>query len=272
MGRDLTPPELQELLAAYALDALDGDERAQVEAWVARTPRARRDVDELRETASMLTSTFAADDDVPTDLWTRIEAQLSEAPPPLRLAPVLDVDGGRDAARDLREGSRRRSTRRAWLVGIAAAVALVIAVGVGVVEARQNSDQDARLAQLTRGMHGRTMERAATAAAMEPGARVAHLTSNDGTVMASIVTTVDGRGYLVVDNLPKLPEGQTYQLWALMPDGMKPTMVSVGVLGRNPRVSAFTADTKVMGYGLTMEDAPGVMVTDEQMAFEGRLA
>jgi anti-sigma-K factor RskA len=121
-------------------------------------------------------------------------------------------------------------------------------------------------------MRDSAMERAATAAAMEPGARVAQLTSDKGTVMASVVTTADGRGYLVVENLPKLPDGQTYQLWALMPDGMQPTMVSVGVLGRNPSVSAFTANTKVMGYGLTMEDSPGVMVTDEPMTFEGRLA
>jgi hypothetical protein len=52
---------------------------------------------------------------------------------------------------------------------------------------------------------------------------------------------------------------------------VKPTMVSVGVLGRNPSVSAFTTDTKVMGYGLTMEDSPGVMVTDQPMMLEGRL-
>ena len=90
--------------------------------------------------------------------------------------------------------------------------------------------------------------------------------------MASIVTTADGRGYLVVDQLPKLPEGQTYQLWALMPDGMDPTMVSVGVLGRDPDVSAFTTDAQVTGYGLTKEDSPGVMVTDQPMVFQGRLA
>jgi hypothetical protein len=262
VGRDLTPAELDELLAAYALDAVDDDERAEVEAWIARTPRARRDVDELRETASMLTSTFGADDDVPTDLWSRIEAQLGEAPPPLRLAPVREISG--DAT--------RRSSRRRWTLGIAAALVLVIAVGFGVYEARRNSDQDARLAQVERGMRGGSMERAAQDAAMEPGARVARLTSSSGTVMAKVVTTVDGHGYLVVQNLPELDEGQTYQLWALMPDGMQPTMVSVGVLGRNPTASAFTTDTKAMGYGLTMEDRPGVMVTDQPMVFEGRLA
>ena len=260
MGGDLTPAELDELLAAYAIDAVDGDERAQVDAWVARTPRARRDVDELRETASLLT--FSADDDIPTDLWSRIEAQLSEAPPPLRLAPVRELDGGHHA----------RPKRWTWLTGIAAALVLAIAVGVGIFEVNRNADQDARIAGIETGMHGTAMARAAQDAAMEPGARVAKLTSSKGTVMASVVTTVDGRGYVVVENLPKLPEGQTYQLWALMPDGMQPTMVSVGVLGRSPTVSAFTTDTKVMGYGLTMEDSPGVMVTDQPMAFEGRLA
>ena len=49
MGRDLTPAELDELLAVYALDAVDGDEHAQVDAWIAaggpprmaEAPRAR---------------------------------------------------------------------------------------------------------------------------------------------------------------------------------------------------------------------------------------
>ena len=262
MGRDLNPAELDELLAAYALDAVDDDERAQVDAWIARTPRARRDVDELRETASMLTSTFGADDDVPTDLWSRIEAQLSEAPPPLRLAPVREISGG----------AARRSNRRTWIVGIAAALVLVIAVAIGIFEIQRNSDQDARLSAVEAGMHGTAMAKAASDAAMEPGTRVAQLTSSGGAPMAKVITTTDGRGYVVVDKLPKLPAGQTYQLWALMPDGMQPTMVSVGVLGRRPTVSAFTTDTKVMGYGLTMEDSPGVMVTDQPMMFEGRLA
>jgi anti-sigma factor RsiW len=268
VGGQLTPAELDELLGAYALDAVDDDERAQVEAWIARTPRARRNVDELRETASMLTSSFSADDDVPSDLWSRIESQLSEAPPPLRLAPVLEID---DEPRAQRGARTARSRRRTWFIGIAAALIVAIAVGIGILEVQRNSDQDARLDQMAIDVQRSAMERAATSAAMEPGARVAQLTSSTGTVMANVVTTLDGRGYVLVKDLPKLPEGQTYQLWALMPEGMTPTMVSVGVLGREPTASAFTTDTKVMGYGLTMEDSPGVMVTDQPMTYEGRL-
>ena len=40
VGRELSPTELRELLGAYALDAVDADERRQVEAYLARTPAA----------------------------------------------------------------------------------------------------------------------------------------------------------------------------------------------------------------------------------------
>src|SRR5262249_56311502 len=86
VGRDLTPAELDELLAAYALDAVDGDECAQVEAWIARTPRARRDVDELRETASLLS--FPSDVLVPKALCSRLPPPLPHPPPPLPLPPL----------------------------------------------------------------------------------------------------------------------------------------------------------------------------------------
>ena len=56
MARELSLAELHELLAAYALDAVDPDERAQIEAWLERAPTARREVDELIETASLLYS------------------------------------------------------------------------------------------------------------------------------------------------------------------------------------------------------------------------
>ena len=41
MDRELTPEEITELLPAYALDALDDDERAIVEAYLASDAGAR---------------------------------------------------------------------------------------------------------------------------------------------------------------------------------------------------------------------------------------
>ena len=107
---------------------------------------------------------------------------------------------------------------------------------------------------------------------MEPAARVAELAAANGTVKAKVVTTVDGRGYFMRDQLPALPSGRTYQLWALMDDVANPTMISVGVLGRNPTVSAFTAAGEVMGYAITEESAPGVGSTTQPMMLKGMLA
>lgn len=263
MGRELTPAELDELLGAYALDAVDGDERDQVEVWLARSPDAQRDADELRETASLLT--YAPDDEIPADLWSRIEDQLSAPPPPLRLVAVSQRDADATARPD-------RRPRRPWVWGIAAALAVVIAVSVGVVAGLRNSDQDARLDAISARMEHEQMREAAFDAAMEPNSHVAALAAANGTVKAKVVTTTDGRGYFMRDQLPALPAGRTYQLWALMDSGTNPTMISVGVLGRNPSVSAFTAAGEVMGYAVTEEAAPGVGSTTQPMMLKGMLA
>ena len=46
--------ELDSLLGAYALDALDPADRARIDAYLERDADARAEVDELRETAASL--------------------------------------------------------------------------------------------------------------------------------------------------------------------------------------------------------------------------
>ena len=48
---ELTYDEARELLGAYALDAVDGDERAEVERWLATNPELRAEVEQHREVA-----------------------------------------------------------------------------------------------------------------------------------------------------------------------------------------------------------------------------
>jgi len=286
VARSLNPEELAELLGAYALDAVDGDERVQVETWLARSPAARRDADELIETASLL----AESADAPSvDLWSRIEARLGDpvgegaaAPggvpvPPLRLGGVSGAGGGAEVV-DLR--SRRDAAtpaasprrRRPWLVGIAAALALVIAVSVGVIAGTRIADQDQRIDQLAVGMEKRAMERAALAATMEPGARTAELAAADGEMMAKVVVTPDGRGYFMTDAMPELPRGLTYQLWAVMGDEPGSAIVSAGVMGREPTVMAFTTDAGVTQFVVTEEKSPGVARSVQPAMASGALA
>ena len=91
MGGSDDPYELDELLGAYALDALEPDERRRVEEYIAVNPRAAAEVQQHREVATMLAFTGMS---APDDVWTKIAAEIdAEAPAPgPELAKVLSME------------------------------------------------------------------------------------------------------------------------------------------------------------------------------------
>ena len=93
----------------------------------------------------------------------------------------------------------------------------------------------------------------ASNAAKQPGARIVTLKTAEGAELANAVVTADGRGYLRRDALPALPQGQSYQLWAIT--GATP--VSAGVLGRDPSVVAFTVDAPTSAIAISVEPTAG---------------
>ena len=126
---------LDELLGAYALDAVSDEERREVEQYLAVNPRARAEVAAHREVATMLAWSGTP---APDGLWERIAGQLeSEAPKPSgELAAVLAFDPSATRTGTARTGaSRRRPFARgvvAW-IGAAAAAAIVAVLAVGVL-------------------------------------------------------------------------------------------------------------------------------------------
>src|SRR5437870_7042409 len=88
MERQLSHRAIEELLGAYALDAVDNDEREVIEAHLVDCPRCRAEVADDREVAAFLGHTGGS---APTGVWDRIAASLEEAPPPLTLAPVTPI-------------------------------------------------------------------------------------------------------------------------------------------------------------------------------------
>src|SRR5829696_5058624 len=86
----MRPEEIEELLGAYALDAVDPDEREIVEQYLATHPRARAEVSQHQEVATLLAFTGTT---APEGLWDRIAASLEEqAPEPgPELAKVLPM-------------------------------------------------------------------------------------------------------------------------------------------------------------------------------------
>jgi anti-sigma factor RsiW len=228
---ELQHEELEELLGAYALDAVDDDERAAVEAHLATCPRCRAEVDAHREVASHLAQTGAP---APDGLWDRIVGAIDEAePPPLRLVATSPSPAPTPAP----------TPRRPWWQRSAVAAAAAVVVAVGLVSAGVAMGGD------DGGDGGVAQE--AIDALQSPSARVAELVAEDGTVLARAAVLENGHGYLLAGALPDLDE-RIYQLWGSDGD----SVVSLGTMGAAPQVVEFMADPTQTTLMVTEEDEP----------------
>jgi anti-sigma-K factor RskA len=253
VARELSTRELDELLGAYALDAVDEDEREQVEAYLDRTPAARSVVAEYRETAALLAH---SDTEAPPGLWERIEQTLEEEPPQL----ATPLPGGVVAFESRRTRLRRRI---AVAVAIAAAVVVVGSLTVKVVQ------QDDRIDELGREAESGSVLAAAETASRDPHAARVTLSSTDGALEARAVYLPDGDGFLVESNLRPLPPDRTYQLWALLGDPGAERAISAGVLGPDPGVTAFKVQGPVAGLAITDEQSPGSVSPSNPVLIQG---
>jgi hypothetical protein len=245
---DTRNPDVDELLGAYALNALDPIEHAQVDEYLRSSTEARAEVDELRETAAMLALTPTRTERAPAELWSRIAAEVAGQET--------------DAAATVVPMRRRRWPLFVAPLSAAAAIAIVLL--------------SLQVAHLNNQLRDARSPGAATAAAQfdrarnASGAQLATL-NGAGSGKARIVLLPDGTGYLVNDALQPLPAGQSYQLWALVGDVSNPTAISAGVLGADPRAAAFKVSGPVVGFALTVENAGGVVQSQHKPVALGTL-
>jgi hypothetical protein len=237
MDRELTPEEIAELLPAYALDAVDDDERALIDRYLERTPAARDDVAELQVAASMLAQTGGPP---PEGVWERLETIISATPPRLQAVSPPGFLGTRHTPTT---ASPRPGRRWQWLAAAAAVVALAFG-GLWIAERSDGGGSTTDTAALAR------------AAAGAPGSRHAVLTDSRGNALATAVVTRDGTGYLT-SQLPPVAAGRTYQLWGITRTGT----ISLGVLGRHPTTVAFKVAAPTQSLAITTEVAGGVPVS-----------
>ncbi len=228
------PFDIEELLGAYALDALDDDERRSVDDYLLANPRARVEVQEYREVATMLAWSGM---DAPEGLWDQIAGRLegSENAPESELGHVLPM-----------RSSRRRSPMRtigSWAVGTAAA-ALIAVVAVRVSTEDTSTTKSAGI--------GAEVEDAFS----NPQSVQAQLTSASGLKVHAIIDP-QGHGYILASSLPRLDESRTYQLWGQL-DGQD-TLISLGLLGSSPRTEPFTVKGRLSLLAITDEEEGGVV-------------
>ena len=224
MRPETTHEEIQELLGAYALDAVEADERETIEEHLPTCPRCRSEVEEHLETAALLAAGGAP---APDGIWDRISESLEPA--------------------DLSRYRERRRPVSRWLTSAVAAAALAAAFVVGA----EVTGQRQRIEEVAESADDATLVRVATAALLDPDARRVTL---EGRGRVEAVVLPDGTGYLVQDSLRPLVERRTYQLWAM--NGSTP--ISAGVLGPDPGVTAFRVDPRVDALAITEEPAGGV--------------
>jgi len=218
---DLTCAEIADLLPAYVLNAMDGDERCALMEHLAECRLHDADLQAEREVALMLS------DAIPT-----------VAPPTTLRASLLDafdkeVTGGEIAQP---EPTPLRQPRKPFLhvlrtpgfaYGLAAAIA-VVALALGAWGFSRGSD------------------------AGEGGVRLASARANDQRLD---VTYLPDRDLAVLNyDLPPAASGKTYQAWSIV-DG---NPVSLGVLSQNSGTVTFAANLdKAQAVAISIEPAGG---------------
>jgi hypothetical protein len=264
-----------ELLGVYALDALDDDERALVDAHLPACPRCAAEVAEHREVAALIANTGAS---APEGVWQRIASSL-DGP-----APGIDLRIGEDRVLELRpsmpmpdlgvaadfdaddgpSGSNvvpLRSRRPSFLAAAAASVALVFGLLAGVIIGDRNASTGSQDVALS-------LEDAARDALNDASNARVSLASEDGTLVADAVVDQNGQGYIIGSILPRIDDDRTYQLWGQFGD----TVVSLGVLGNAPTVVAFLAAGGVDVLMITDEPIGGVSLPTSPPVLAGELS
>ncbi len=248
-----THHDIEELLGAYALDAVDPDEAEAIELHLRSCPRCEAEVESHRETASWLAHGGAP---APEGVWDRIAGSLEESPAPVELTRILSWET-RGQPAEHRTGRRRPAVE--WVVGIAAALVLVLG-GVAINQQRQINRLDDRAG----------IEQALASAISDPDARQVDLRSpSGGRESVKAVVLPDGTGYLVAkDGLPALDDTRTYQLWGIN----DAKVVSLGVLGNRPQIVPFHASGDVRMLAITEEERGGVVASKNQPVVAGQVA
>jgi hypothetical protein len=235
----LTHEEMEELLGAYALDAVDGSEREAVELHLRECPRCRAEVAGHREVAALIAHGGAP---APAGVWDRILATLEEKPPRMRIE--VGEHGGSVVPLPPAAPSRPRVSPLQLAV-LGAAAAIIVVLGIAVVRL------DHRLGEVD---DQASASEVASAAFVDPSSRRGTLELNDGDVAVPTAITRDGSGYLLAGSTPELGRGLVYQLWG----AHDKDLISLGTFDGRSKVVPFHVDPGITALAVTEEEAPGV--------------
>lgn len=261
--------ELHLLSGAYALDALEGDEKARFEAYLLTSEETRAEVASLSDTA-VLIGLSTAPVAPPAELKARLMAQITVTPqrtplpaarPTLSALPAVATsqhispqrDSSAEAIRAASLGTTSRTATKAasrWysrpasiLVAAAAAVALFVGGNIlGLSAGNQSQQQAAAISAIV-----------SASDSQQAKADVA------GGGRATFVWSVGlKQSAVVIDKLPKLADGKTYQLWYI-DKGSNATPAGLFNAATSGSTVSVLSGTMTAGdtFGITIEPSGG---------------
>lgn len=248
---------------AYAIGALDGEERAAFEAHLATCAACAAEVRAYREVATVLARDVSGPAAAPSPaLRARIMAAVGATAAHAPAAPPTGLATAPSNALPIRSRTATASIRAitparrapAWGPWLAAAASLVLAVALGSGWARERAVRVAerrdaivalrRVADARRAIADAERQRSAAerdtlvVALTAPSVRVARLAAaGEPAAMRLLWNPERGLVVLTAATLPSPHAGRTYQLWGIVRGGA-PQSLGVFAPGANGAVSA----------------------------------
>jgi anti-sigma factor RsiW len=217
--------DIHALSGAYAVDALDDTERTEFERHLAECAECRAEVASLRSTAALLAETTATTP--PEGLRERVLADIATVRP---LPPAV--------------GTRTTRRRRFRLAPLAAAAALIAAVGTGVIVTQPWSDDTSQtpLSAVDRVLRADDAER--------------YSKTIDGSEATLVRSRSLNQAVLLTKDMAPPPEGKVYELWL---DHKGVGMVPAGLMagGGEQQILLEGDPATATGAGITVEPAGG---------------
>lgn len=235
---------IDELIAAYALDALDDDERALAQSHLAGCDRCRKQVGETREIVNSLPLELEPVAPDPS-LKQRVLAIAAE---PVEAHTQVSDEAERAGRRPIPFPRADRRPGQRILAVLAAAAVVLFAIGITIGHELQKTSPSAQHAYEQ--LLGKAVLHGAKVVPLR-----GHIQGRKARI--SLAVSPSGKTSLILGPTPGPSRGKIYQLWYIK---SKKSPVSVGLFSPSTsRARAITLRRSARGYGLaamTVEPAP----------------